>query len=68
LTGFDFDCRTDVKVFDMGSSTAGDVSDKFSDYSSDENSRLVRESLGGSVPEALLKAAESLPDTTECVQ
>jgi choloylglycine hydrolase len=68
MTGFDFNCQTAVKVFDMGSSTTGDVSDKFSDYSSDENSRLVRESLGGSVPEALLKAAESLPETTECVQ
>jgi choloylglycine hydrolase len=68
LSEFDFNCRTAVKVYDMAARSSGDVSSKFTDYSSKDNSQLVRSSLGRSVPEALLQAAESLPESTECVQ
>jgi len=68
LKDFNFDCREPVKVFDMSSQGEGSVTSKFSDYSSENNARLVRQSLGRSVPEALLQAAESLPENTECVQ
>jgi choloylglycine hydrolase len=68
IQDFNFECREPVKVFDMTSRGEGAVSSKFSDYSAAENSRLVRQSLGRSVPEALLQAAESLPESTECVQ
>lgn len=68
LVDFNFDCRAPVKVFDMSWQGEGAVGSKFSDYSAKENSQLVRESLGRSVPEALLQAAESLPENTECVE
>lgn len=68
LKDFNFDCREPVKVFDMTWQGDGSVTSKFSDYSSENNARLVRQSLGRSVPEALLQAAESLPENTECVQ
>jgi penicillin V acylase-like amidase (Ntn superfamily) len=66
ISDFDFDCRVPVKVYDMSSQSSGDVVGEFIDYSSDNNSQLVRRSLGRSVPEALLHAAESLPEMTEC--
>jgi len=66
LAAFDFDCRHAVKVYDLASTESGDVSRQFKDYSSESNSELVRSSLGGSVPEALIQAAISLPESTEC--
>lgn len=66
MDAFDFDCHSPVSVYDMQTDDSGNVSKKFQTYSSSGNSELVRDSLGGSVPEALLRAAESLPETTEC--
>ena len=66
LSEFDFDCRSSVDVYDMKSVASGNISKQFSQYSAVENSKLVRSSLSGSVPETLLKAAESLPESTEC--
>lgn len=68
VSEFDFSCSSPVKVYNMASGSAGDISRSFKDYSSDDNSRLIRSSLGRSVPEALLRAAENLPSTTECVE
>ena len=66
LGTFDFDCRQAVKVYDMASGDSGNVSPNFKDYTKDTNSDLVRSSLGGSVPDALIQAAIDLPESTTC--
>ena len=66
LGAFDFDCRQAVKVYDMASGESGNVSRNFKDYIKDTNSDLVRSSLGGSVPAALIQAAIDLPESTTC--
>lgn len=66
LEAFDFSCKTPVKTFDMQSPLSGDVTQKFSDYSEQQNTALVDQSLGTSVPPPVVAMARKLPGTTSC--
>jgi choloylglycine hydrolase len=44
---FDYSCGSTVKIFDMNTKTAGDVTAKFSDYSQRANRDLIERSFNG---------------------
>lgn len=71
LNKFDFSCRTDVRVLDANADFAGDVTDKFRDYSWEINRDLIRASFGKtpflqSIPPEVLERISRYPNSLVC--
>jgi len=71
LNKFDFSCRTPVRVLDANADFAGDVTDKFQDYTQKINRDLIGASYGGTpfrkyVPPEELDRRSRYPDSMTC--
>ena len=71
LNKFDFSCRTPVRVLDANADLAGDVTDKFQDYTQKINRDLIGASFGGTpflmrVPPEALDRRSRYPDSMTC--
>jgi penicillin V acylase-like amidase (Ntn superfamily) len=63
----DFDCQTDVKVWSLLNNSVQQDGTNWKSYTADENEKLVRSSLGTTLPSVVVQMAISLPETTTCV-
>jgi len=68
---FDYSCGSAVKMFDVNSKSAGDVTAKFADYTRAANRDLIERSFNGtpflkSVPAAFRDQAAEFPETFAC--
>jgi choloylglycine hydrolase len=71
LSALDLSCATPVRVLDLGSDGAGDVSAKFVPYTRAANRALIGRSFGGvdflaNTPPATLDALAAFPDSLRC--
>ena len=71
LNKFDFSCRTPVRVLDANADLAGDVTDKFQDYTQKINRDLIGASFAGTpflmlVPDEELDRLSRYPDSMTC--
>jgi choloylglycine hydrolase len=73
LNKFDFSCGTPVRVLDANADLAGDVTDKFQDYTQKINRDLIGASYGGTpflilkyVPPEELDRRSRYPDSMTC--
>jgi len=71
LSGFDFSCRTPVKLLDVNGAVAGNVTHRFTDYQSERNRSLVAAAvrktnfLAKTPAEEIAEVARH-PETTTC--
>ncbi|HJT66923.1 MAG TPA: hypothetical protein VJ749_10740 [Pyrinomonadaceae bacterium] len=73
MKSFDYACGTSVKIFDVNSSDAGDVTAKFADYTRQANRVLIERSFNGtdflrSIPPAVRTYLASYPESFKCRQ
>lgn len=71
LDTFDLSCGKPVKIFDMNSAAAGDVSSQFVDYTREANRSIVEKSLLNGfahLPGAVVDSVVAFPETLGCVQ
>ena len=71
LNQFDFSCRTPVKVLDANADLAGEVTDKFQDYTQKINRHLIGAAFKGSpflnwVNDRELDRRSRYPDSMTC--
>ncbi len=68
---FDFACSTPVKILDVLADLQGDVTDRFSDYSSEANYDLIKKTFGETsflkdIPEFALRILANYPNSLIC--
>ena len=73
LKSFDLSCGTPVKVLDINTSLAGDITDKFIDYTYQINRNLVGEAFKktpvlSAVPVYALDMRSKYPESTSCIE
>ncbi len=73
LKGFDFSCKTPVKVLDMAADLKGDVTNAFTNYTFEINRNLIQNAFSKTpslsrVPKERLDRLSKYPDTTVCTQ
>jgi len=65
LSALDFSCTTPVKVLDITADLSGDVTNSFVDYTKEIDLEMLN-TLG--LPEEVINAMASYPDTTVCTE
>ena len=73
MKSFEYACGTSVKIFDVNSSEAGDVTAKFADYTRQANRDRIERSFNGtdflrSIPPAVRTYLASYPESFKCRQ
>ncbi len=68
---FDYSCLSPVKVLDVNSAAAGDVTARFEDFSDAENLKMIQKGFNGigvALPQDADKMLAAYPSTTRCTE
>jgi choloylglycine hydrolase len=71
--GFDYSCETPVKVLDINAASAGDVSQRFAEYTYEMNYEQISHAFSRTgflrqVPEETLRSIAAMPERMQCVR